>query len=390
MSTSEKSGVVEPEVLIEKRDGLGLITLNRPKAINALNHPMALAILDALRAWADDDEVRAVVLTGAGARGLCAGGDIVAIHNDAKHAQKDLNSPPPAAGAAGGGDGENGGVSSAAARADSLSGKFWRDEYILNALIGRYPKPYVAVMDGIVMGGGVGLSGHASHRIVTERSMVGMPETGIGFIPDVGGTYLLAHAPGEIGAHVALTTARMNAGDAIAAGFADHFVPSDQIPALLEALQTAEVDVAIAKFAQPAPVSDFVAHRDWIDSCYSADTVEEIVNRLQNDGRAEAAKAAADVLSKSPAALKVTLRSLRNARTAANLEEALNEEYRVSVASLGTHDLVEGIRAQVVDKDRNPRWSPATLADVTGADVDAYFQELGDRELGLVAPKDAQ
>lgn len=360
----------EPEVLIEKRDGLGLITLNRPKAINALSHPMALAILDALREWAGDDEVRAVVLTGAGERGLCAGGDIVAIHGDAKKAVAD-------------GD-------SAAARADSPSGKFWRDEYILNALIGRYPKPYVAVMDGIVMGGGVGLSGHASHRIVTERSKVGMPETGIGFIPDVGGTYLLAHAPGEIGTHIALTTARMSAGDAIAAGFADHFVPSDQIPALLEALHANDVDIAIAKFAQPAPVSDFVAQRDWIDSCYNAGTVEEIVDRLQHDGRAETAEAAAGILSKSPAALKVTLRSLRNARTAANLEEALNEEYRVSVASLGTHDLVEGIRAQVVDKDRNPRWSPATLADVTGADVDAYFQQLGDRELGLVAPKDAQ
>ncbi|WP_433564824.1 enoyl-CoA hydratase/isomerase family protein [Nocardia sp. CA-151230] len=363
---ASKSTVHEPEVLIEQRDGLGLITLNRPRAINALNHPMALTILDALRAWADDDEVRAVVLTGAGERGLCAGGDIVAIHNDAEHAVAQGDSPEVAA--------------------DSPSGTFWRDEYILNALIGRYPKPYVAVMDGIVMGGGVGLSGHASHRIVTERSMVGMPETGIGFIPDVGGTYLLAHAPGEIGTHVALTTARMSAADAIAAGFADYFVPSEHIPALLEALTTAEVDVAIAKFAQPAPVSEFVAQQEWIDSCYSADTVEEIVHRLQLDGRAEAAKAAADVLSKSPVALKVTLRSLRDARRAADLETALNQEYRVSVASLNTHDLVEGIRAQVIDKDRNPQWSPATLADVTGADVDAYFGALGDRELGLAAP----
>lgn len=354
------------EVLIEKRDGLGLITLNRPKAINALNHPMALAILDALRAWADDDEVRTVVLTGAGERGLCAGGDIVAIHNDAKNAVAQGDS----------------------AQADSPSGKFWRDEYILNALIGSYPKPYVAVMDGIVMGGGVGLSGHASHRIVTERSMVGMPETGIGFIPDVGGTYLLSRTPGEIGTHIALTTARMNAGDAIAAGFADHYVPSEQIPALLEALRTNEADVAIAKFAQDAPASDLAAQQEWIDACYSANTVEEIVERLQGYDAPEAAKAARDVLSKSPVALKVTLRSLRNARAAASLEDVLNEEYRVSVASLSTHDLVEGIRAQVVDKDRNPRWSPATLADVTAADVDAYFAGLGDKELGLNAPEE--
>ncbi|WP_067818375.1 enoyl-CoA hydratase/isomerase family protein [Nocardia inohanensis] len=359
----------EPEVLIEKRDGLGLITLNRPKAINALTHSMALVILDALRAWAEDDEVRTVVLTGAGERGLCAGGDIVAIHHDA------------AATVAAGGD---------APAAESATGKFWRDEYILNAYISRYPKPYVAVMDGIVMGGGVGLSGHASHRVVTERSMVGMPEVGIGFIPDVGGTYLLSHATGELGTHIGLTTARMNAGDAIAAGFADYFVPSEQLSALLDALRENPADVAIAKFAQPAPVSEFVAQRDWIDTCYSAGTVEEIVDRLRNDGRAEAAKAATDLLAKSPVAVKVTLRSLRAARTAANLEEALNSEYRVSIASLNTHDLVEGIRAQVIDKDRNPQWSPATLADVTDADVDAYFAPLGAHELGLAAPKDEQ
>ena len=354
----------EPEVLIEVRDGLGLITLNRPRAINPLNHPMALTILDALRAWVDDERVRTVVLTGAGERGLCAGGDIVAIHRDAKNAV------------------ENGGT----AGADSPSGRFWRDEYILNALIGRYPKPYVAIMDGIVMGGGVGLSGHAGYRVVTERSMVGMPETGIGFVPDVGGSYLLSHAPGEIGTHVALTAARMSAGDAIAAGFADYFVPAEQIPALLDALRTAEAEVAIAKFAQPAPVSAFVVDRDWIDACYAADTVEEIVSRLQSDGRPEAARAAADLLAKSPVALKVTLRSLRNARADANLEQALDREYRVSIAALGTHDLVEGIRAQVIDKDREPRWSPATLAEVTDADVAAYFRELGDHELGQHQP----
>ncbi|WP_067702128.1 enoyl-CoA hydratase/isomerase family protein [Nocardia jejuensis] len=364
---SDARGTVEPEVLIDKRDGLGLITLNRPKAINALNHPMALVILDALREWATDDEVKTIVLTGAGERGLCAGGDIVAIHTDAKNAVAHRDSAHTAA--------------------DSPSGRFWRDEYILNALIGRYPKPYVAIMDGIVMGGGVGLSGHAGHRVVTERSMIGMPETGIGFVPDVGGTYLLSHAPGEIGTHIALTTARMNAGDAIAAGFADYFVPSEHLPALLEALRGNTADVAIAKFAQPAPVSDFAAQREWIDYCYSADTVEEIVHRLQHDGRAEAAKAAADVLAKSPVALKVTLRSLRSARTAENLETALNQEYRVSVAALSTHDLVEGIRAQVIDKDRNPQWSPATLAEVTEAEVDAYFTELGDRELGSAAPQ---
>ncbi|PXX66300.1 enoyl-CoA hydratase [Nocardia tenerifensis] len=348
----------EPEVLIERRDGLGLITLNRPKAINALNHAMTLAITEALRGWADDDEVRTVVVTGAGERGLCAGGDIVAIHADA---------------------------TGGATGADSPTGRFWRDEYVLNALIGRYPKPYVVVMDGIVMGGGVGLSGHGSHRIVTERSKIGMPEVGIGFVPDVGGTYLLSRTPGEIGTHVALTTARMTAGDAIAAGFADYFVATEHLAALLDTLRTEPVEVAIAKFATDAPQSDLLAQRDWIDECYSADTVEEIVARLRGADAQEGGQAAADILTKSPVALKVALRSLRSARDAPDLETVLNEEYRVSIAALSSHDLVEGIRAQVIDKDRDPRWSPATLADVTADQVDAYFAELGDQELGLVS-----
>ncbi|MEU8897126.1 enoyl-CoA hydratase/isomerase family protein [Nocardia sp. NPDC048505] len=346
------------EVLIEQRDGLGLITLNRPKAINALNHSMALAILDALRAWATDDAVRTVVVTGAGERGLCAGGDIVAIHRDAE---------------------------SGAADADSPTGKFWRDEYILNALIGSYPKPYVVVMDGIVMGGGVGLSGHGSHRIVTERSKIGMPEVGIGFVPDVGGTYLLSRTPGEIGTHVGLTTARMSAGDAIAAGFADYYVASENIAALLDTLRTETAEIAIAKFATAAPESGLLAQREWIDACYSAGTVEEIVARLQASAVPEANRAAADILSKSPVALKVTLRSLRSSRELPSLAAALNEEYRVSIAALSSHDLVEGIRAQVIDKDRNPRWSPATLAEVTDAQVESYFAGLGEKELGLNA-----
>ena len=350
----------EPEVLLDKRDGLGLITLNRPKAINALNHSMALTILAALREWADDDTVHAVVMTGAGERGLCAGGDIVAIYHDAKDSAGGAASP---------------------------SGRFWRHEYMLNAFISRYPKPYVVLMDGIVMGGGVGLSGHGSHRIVTERSKVGMPETGIGFVPDVGGTYLLSRSPGEIGTHVALTTARIFAGDAIAAGFADYFVPSQQIPELLDALRSVEPEAAITKFAETAPASQLLEHRDWIDTCYAADTVEEIVARLQAHSRPEARQAAIDIVSKSPVALKVTLASLRAARDLDTLEQVLNQEYRVSVAALRSHDLVEGIRAQVVDKDRNPQWNPSTFDAVTTGQVENYFTSLGTDELKLVAPE---
>lgn len=344
------------DVLVRVSGGIGRITLNRPKAINALNYDMVKAMAAALDEWAGDDSVRAVVVDGAGERGLCAGGDIVSIYHDAR-------------------DGGTG------------SQDFWRDEYILNAAIGRYPKPYVAIMDGIVMGGGVGIAAHGNVRIVTERSTIAMPEVGIGFVPDVGGTWLLSRAPGELGTHLALTTGRMKAGDAIALGFADHFVPSEALDKFVAALESGTVDEALAEFAQPAPESPLLAQRSWIDAAYSAPTVEEIVARLQAAEEPEAHAAAEQILGKSPVALKVTLRSVRHARELGNLEEVLNEEYRVSLASLRSHDLVEGIRAQVVDKDRNPAWSPATLADVTDADVDAYFQPLGELELGLAAPE---
>ncbi|MGW3483249.1 enoyl-CoA hydratase/isomerase family protein [Rhodococcus indonesiensis] len=344
------------DVLVRVSGGIGRITLNRPKAINALNYDMVKAMAAALDEWAKDDSVRAVVVDGAGERGLCAGGDIVSIYHDAR-------------------DGGTG------------SQDFWRDEYVVNAAIGRYPKPYVAIMDGIVMGGGVGISAHGNVRIVTERSTIAMPEVGIGFVPDVGGTWLLSRAPGELGTHLALTTGRMKAGDAIALGFADHFVPSEALDKFVAALESGTVDEALAEFARPAPEAPLLAQRAWIDAAYSAPTVEEIVARLQAAEEPEAHAAAEQILGKSPVALKVTLRSVRHARELGNLEEVLNEEYRVSLASLRSHDLVEGIRAQVVDKDRNPAWSPATLADVTDADVDAYFQPLGELELGLAAPE---
>ncbi|TSD93921.1 enoyl-CoA hydratase/isomerase family protein [Skermania sp. ID1734] len=338
------------EVLIERRGRVGHLTLNRPKAINALNHSMVHRITEALTEWGQDSDVETIVITGAGERGLCAGGDIVSIYHDAK----------------------SGGAASR---------EFWRDEYILNAMIASYPKPYVAVMDGLVMGGGIGVSAHGSHRIVTERSALAMPEVGIGFVPDVGGTYLMAHGPGELGTHMALTTTRLGPGDAIVAGFADHFVPVADIPELLRALEDQPADDAIGRFAQDPPESALSDDRDWIDECYSADTVEIIVARLRRNGQPDTADA---ILSKSPTAVKVALRSLRRAREAADLETVLNDEYRVSLACLASSDFFEGIRAQVIDKDRNPRWSPPTLEEVGDDMVAHYFAERDDNELGLV------
>ncbi|GAB7105015.1 enoyl-CoA hydratase/isomerase family protein [Streptomyces phaeofaciens JCM 4814] len=347
------SGSTEEPVLLHRAGRAAHLVLNRPRAINALNHDMVGRIDRALTAWERDPAVETVVITGAGERGLCAGGDIRAVHDDARD-----------------GDG-------------TASAAFWRDEYRLNARIARFPKPYVAVMDGIVMGGGVGISAHGSVRIVTERSRVAMPETGIGFVPDVGGTRLLAHAPGELGIHLGLTGAQIGAADALLCGLADHFVPSASVPHLLEDLAAHPVRDALARHARAVPQGELAGRREWIDGCYAAGTVEEIVERLLDHGDPAAKEAAETLLAKSPTSLKVTLVALRRARRLGTLEQVLDQEYRVSLAALTTADLVEGVRAQVVDKDRNPRWSPATLAEVTDADVERFFAPLGARELGL-------
>lgn len=343
------------DVLLAAEGHLATLTLNRPRALNSLTHAMVRRIGSALDAWERDENVRTVVLSGAGERGLCAGGDIRAIYEDAR---------------AGGGE----------------SAAFWYDEYRLNARIARFGKPYVAVMDGIVMGGGVGVSAHGGIRVVTERSRVAMPETGIGFVPDVGGTRLLARAPGELGTHLALTGAQTGAADAILCGLADHYVPSNRLPRLLRDLADAQGATAVqtvARHTSPAPPGELEAARGWIDHCYAADTVEDIVERLRAEGSRPAKEAAETLLTRSPTSLKVTLAALRRARRLTTLEAVLEQEYRVSCACLSSPDLVEGIRAQVVDKDRDPRWNPSSLAEVTAADVERFFTPT-EGGLGLV------
>ncbi|MFD7921731.1 enoyl-CoA hydratase/isomerase family protein [Streptomyces sp. NPDC059740] len=341
----------EETVLVHTAGRAGHLTLNRPRALNALTHEMVRLLDRALTAWEDDPGVETVVLTGAGERGLCAGGDIRAIHDDARD-----------------GDGR-------------ASAAFWRDEYRLNARIARYPKPYVAVMDGIVMGGGVGVSAHGGVRIVTERSRIAMPETGIGFVPDVGGTYLLSRTPGELGTHLALTGTHVGAADALACGLADHHVPSASLPRLVADLAGAPAAEVVARYAQQPEPGELAGRRRWIDACYAADTVEEIVESLLASGEPEAKEAAETLLSRSPTALKVTLAALRRARRLESLEQVLVQEYRVSCAASAAADLVEGVRAQIIDKDRRPRWSPADLAEVTDAEVERHFAPLGRDDL---------
>lgn len=335
------------EILTRIDDGVGLVTLNRPKAINSLTQQMVDALTDVLTGWESDDAVRAVVLDGAGERGLCAGGDVVAIYHSA--------------------------------RKDGVEARrFWHDEYLLNGRIGRYPKPYVSLMDGIVMGGGVGVGAHGSVRVVTETSKMAMPEVGIGFVPDVGGAYLLSRAPGELGLHAALTGAPFSGADAIALGFADHYVPHSELEAFTRAIVADGVDSAVAAHGIEPPPSDLAAQRDWIDACYSGETVADIVAALRSHD-AEAGQDAANLIgTRSPIALSVTLQAVRRAAKLDTLEDVLTQDYRVSSAALRSPDLVEGIRAQLVDKDRNPKWSPATLAAVTAAEVEEYFDPVDD------------
>jgi enoyl-CoA hydratase len=335
------------EVLTEVEGNVGLITLNRPKAINSLNQQMVDALSTILTGWAEDDAVRAVVLSGAGERGLCAGGDVVSIYHSA--------------------------------RKDGVEARrFWRDEYLLNAQISDFAKPYVALMDGIVMGGGVGVSAHANTRVVTDTSKIAMPEVGIGFIPDVGGVHLLSRAPGGLGLHAALTGAPFSGADAIAMGFADHYIPHEDVEAFRRAVVTDGVEAALAEYAVEPPPSELAAQRDWIDECFSGDTVADIVAALRAHGAGPADDAADLIATRSPIALSVTLEAVRRAAKLETVKDVLVQDYRVSSASLRSHDLVEGIRAQLIDKDRNPKWSPAQLSAVTAADVEAYFAPVDD------------
>jgi enoyl-CoA hydratase len=330
------------EILTRAERGVRFLILNRPKAINSLTHSMVKTIHSVLREWEQDDDVAAVVLAGAGDRGLCAGGDIVVIYHSA--------------------------------RADGVEARqFWYDEYVLNAYIARYPKPYVSLMDGIVMGGGVGISAHASIRVVTDTSKVAMPEVGIGFVPDVGGTYILSRAPGNLGLHAALTAAPFSGSDAIAMGFADNYVPHQALDDFARAIVDDGAVAALERHAVAPPSSELVTQRSWIDECFAGDTVTDIVAALRGHDAGPANDAANLIATRSPTTLAVALEAVRRAARLETLEDVLRQEYRVSCGTLRHPDLVEGIRAQVIDKDRNPKWSPSSLPAVSAADVEAFF-----------------
>ena len=343
----------DTDVLVRRSGALGRLTLNRPQAINALTLEMVRQLHVGLDRFEADPEVEVVLLDGAGERGFCAGGDIVALYEEVRSG-------------------------SDAPRI------FWTEEYVLDARIARFPKPIVAVMDGIVMGGGIGLAGHASHRLATERLISAMPEVGIGFAPDVGGTWLFTRMPGQLGTHLALTGARMGAHDAIAAGLADRIVASEAVPQLVDDLAELGLDDALER-AQAVPVDvppgELGAARPWIAECYSFDSVIAILEALDGRPEPEASKAAAAIRRASPTSLKVTLRAPRSARKLPTLEAALEQELRISCGFLVAGDFVEGVRAQVIDKDRDPQWDPASLPEVDPLVVNRFFCSLGEHDL---------
>jgi len=339
-----------PEDLIVWREGaLGRMRLNRPEALNALTHAMSLEMEKALITWREDGGVKAVLIDGEGDRAFCAGGDIQDLYFTG------LKDPEPGR-------------------------LFWRDEYRLNAMIASYPKPYIAVMNGITMGGGVGVSAHGSHRIVTEKTMLAMPEVSIGFIPDVGGTYILSRAPGETGLYLGLSGARMNAADAIFAGFADSYVPSEVLPKLIETFGNGEKpDVAIALISENAPDGALAALQDKIADVFSAPDILGCMRRLDemaDCGDEWAAKTMYMIRKNSPLAVATTFAAIHKARRLPDLEACLELEYCYAHRALTGHEFLEGIRALVIDKDRKPDWRPATLEEVSSEMVESVLAPL--------------
>ncbi len=331
--------VTDEHVLARVEGRLGHLTLQRPERINALSLGMIAQVQRSLDEWAADPGVELVLIDGAGTRGLCAGGDIREVY-----------------------EGIHGGV--------IAPGMFWADEYRMNSAVAHYPKPYVAFMDGVVMGGGVGISAHGSVRIVTERSQVAMPETAIGLCPDVGALYLLARAPGQFGTHAALTGARLDAAQAIHAGLADHLVPSGSLHQIAVALQA-----GVAALERLPVMDHSTVEHGWIDECYAGDDVTAILARLEAHQHPDAQRAAGILRSMAPTALVVTLRAIRNAASM-TVDEVLDQDLRVCSRFLHFPDFAEGIRAQIIDKDRNPRWRPDQLADVDRSAIDEFFAPL--------------
>jgi enoyl-CoA hydratase len=341
------------DILLERQGGLGIVTLNRPQVLNTLSLAMYRRFDPALIAWSSDPALRSVLVRGAGDRAFCAGGDVVAVY-EAREAP------------AGPGD---------------YKADFFREEYALVRRVHRFPKPYVALMDGVTMGGGVGISVNGAYRVVTERTMLAMPEVHIGLFPDVGATRFLNLCPGRIGLYLALTGLRVGAADALYCGFGTHFVPHDRLGALTEALAgAAAVEPVIASFSAAAGEAKLPPIQAAIDRCFAGNSVEAILAALAGEPGAWAKEAREAMARASPLSLKIVFHQLQLGQ-GMDVEAALTLEYRLTQHIMAGHDFYEGIRALLVDKDRKPRWQHASLAEVADAEVAANFVPIGAREL---------
>src|SRR5437764_4250907 len=355
------------DILFGRAGNLATVTLNRPQALNAFTLDMYRRFDPMLRAWGEDPAIKAVLIRGAGERAFCAGGDVRAIYEAGRGISGD----------------------------HSLTAAFFREEYELIHRLHRYPKPYVAIIDGITMGGGAGVSVNGAYRIATERTIFAMPETGIGLFPDVGATRFLNLCPGHVGRYLGLTGARLGPADALYCGFATHFVRRERVPSLIGELgrigwqagaEQGQVEDLLARFHAEPGTAPIAARRAAIDRCFAGETVEAILAALEQEAAAGgpdgdwAAEIRAALLTKSPTSLKITLRQLIVGADY-DIEGALVLEYRLTQHVMAGHDFYEGVRAVVVDKDQKPGWRPATLAEVTDPMIDGYFTCIGDREL---------
>lgn len=332
---------------------IGRITLTRPKALNALSYEMCLEIEKALDAWATDDAVKMVLLDAEGERAFCAGGDIAAMYEAGTKGEYEI------------------------------ARTFWRDEYRMNAKLFNFPKPVASLMQGFTMGGGVGIGCHGSHRVVGESSQIAMPETGIGLIPDVGGTLILARAPGRIGEYLGATGGRIGAADAIHAGFADYFVPEEKWPALTaELIETGDWE-AIDRAAQQAPAGVLADQQAEIDTLFAGDSLTDVLNALQGATSEFAAKTLKTLNRVSPLSAGCTIELVHRARASDDIKKALEQEYRFTYRSMDMGDFLEGVRAQIIDKDRNPTWKHGSPAEVTSLEITQMLLPLGDDALKI-------
>jgi enoyl-CoA hydratase len=350
----------QDEILLGREGGLATVTINRPQALNALTLANYRRLDPALREWAADPSVYAVAVRGAGDRAFCAGGDVRAVYE----AGRGISGDP------------------------ELTAVFFREEYELIRLIHCFPKPYIAIIDGITMGGGAGISVNGAYRIATERTLFAMPETGIGLFPDVGATRFLNRSPGYVGRYLGLTGARVQTADALYCGFATHAVKPDSIERLLDELsrEPTAVEECLRRFTVDPGSAPLAALRPAIDRCFAHASVEAILDALAVEAASGGADAEwaeetrATVLTKSPTSLKITLRQLMIGQDY-DLDAALALEYRLTQHVMAGHDFYEGVRAMLIDRDRKPQWRPATLAEVSDRMVDAHFTPIGDREL---------